>query len=103
MGTMDGEHRHSAGRVGFEVPFVGGRPEVYNKLIQIPWQQNMSHTGHVGLHVTSGAVEFVAAYVAPLVLAEQWDEALMYRVCNRRSIKPTPGRHAEPDVDGAKR
>jgi len=73
-GTMDGLHTSSAGRVGFEPPLVGRSAALYErKLFQIPWQAAMSEAGNPGLHLTSGARVFVAAYVAPLVLAGTWD------------------------------
>lgn len=76
LGTMDGKHTSSAGMVGFDIPArsasaLGG----YRKLFQIPWHERMARAGHSGGHYTSGARPFVARYVAPLVLAEKWDEA----------------------------
>ena len=74
-GTMDGEHTSSAGRVGFNVP--QGAPEVYGKLFQAPWHSKMGRAGHLGGHLTSGGRRYVARFVAPLVLAEQWTTAVV--------------------------
>jgi len=104
-GTMDGEHSSSAGRVGFTVPH-GKRARAYEKLYQIPWQKEMALSGYSGTHLTSGAREFVATYVAPLVLAPMWDKSFVEMVGNRkideslflppaapkRAIKPPKGK-----------
>lgn len=70
--TMDGKFGQSAGRTGFEVP----RDDMaYQRLYQIPWTKEMGQgTGNTGLHMTSGAKDFVARYVAPLVRANRWDQ-----------------------------
>jgi pimeloyl-ACP methyl ester carboxylesterase len=81
LGTMDREHKPAAGLSGFEVPL--GRPACYNKLFQIPWGEKMGKTGNAGLHLTSGAEDFVAQYVAPFVLSYSWDERFVTRVLNR--------------------
>ncbi len=85
-GTMDGEHSSSAGRVGFVMPH-GKRAKAYEKLYQIPWQKDMALSGYSGTHLTSGAREFVAAYVAPLVLAPMWDKSFVEMVGNRKMDK----------------
>jgi len=95
-GTMDGSHGASAGRNGFEVPRTGGRPSAYQRLFQMPWNPQMSHTGHIGVHLTSGTSDFVATYVAPLVLGEQWDSDFISRVYTRRLIGPPSGRATSP-------
>lgn len=75
--TMDGEFRQSAGRVGFEVP-RNSRP--YQRLYQVPWTSEMAKaTGNYGLHLTSGSENFVAKYVAPLVMARRWNHAVVQR------------------------
>ncbi len=70
FGTMDGQHTASAGRVGFEVP--PDAPASYEKLYQVAWTGEMLAEGHYGGHLTLGARSFVAHFVAPLVLADQW-------------------------------
>ena len=100
-GTMDGSHTSSAGRVGFEPPWGGPSLELYErKLFQIPWQPGMSDTGHRGLHLTSGARLFVAAYVAPLVLAKTWDAPTIEAITSGEPPIPT-GRPATRPAGGA--
>ena len=77
FGTVDGQHTSSAGRVGFTTPADGGRDGLYRKLYQLAWSKEMVNAGHVGLHVTSGARPYVAAYVAPLIKAEAWNDELI--------------------------
>jgi len=79
-GTMDGKLSSSAGRVSFGAPEAASSGSPYAKLFQLAWNREMSDSGHVGGHLSSGASEFVAKYVAPLILAEKWDEQLMVRV-----------------------
>ncbi len=82
-GTMDGEHTSSAGHTGFDVPTAGGKPAGYERLFQIGWREKMSRTGHHGVHLTSSAVGFVAAYVAPFVLAANWNQQLVDEVLTK--------------------
>ena len=91
-GTMDGQHGASAGLSGFEVPERA--PGVYDKLYQIGWNRDMAAAGHIGLHVSSSASEFVAQYVAPLVMAPRWTPSLIDRVAHQRG-EPN-GRTAGP-------
>jgi len=83
-GTMDGLHGPSAGRVGFQVARAEQRPQIYDKIFEIPWQPEMSQTGHTGGHLGYGVASFVAAYVSPLVAAERWDEDVIAAVLDRR-------------------
>jgi len=88
-GTMDARHGSSAGRTGFRTP---GHPasapacgeRLYGKLYQIAWSPRMTSSGYSGGHLTSGAMRFVEEYVAPLVLAETWDNALMEVIRRKR-------------------
>jgi pimeloyl-ACP methyl ester carboxylesterase len=94
-GTMDGEHTASAGKNGFEVPDAsrtpGGRPGVYDNLFQVAWNKRMSDTGNTGWHLSSGAVRFVTAYVAPLIRAGAWNGETLSRVLNREEVEvPQP-------------
>ena len=79
-GTMDGEHTLSAGRVGFDVPARAASLGSYQKLFQVAWHEQMEQSGHVGGHLTSGARDFVARYVAPMVRSEKWDGSLIRAV-----------------------
>ncbi len=87
-GTMDGQHTSSAGRLGFQNPEYLNTPDIYDKLFQVPWTINMARTGNVGTHLSSGAGEFVATYVAPLILAEQWNMQLISTVTGRPIPEP---------------
>lgn len=83
VGTMDGEHTSSAGRVGFHLPSPECRP-FYRKLYQVPWSSEMQAGGNWGLHLTSGSARFVANYVAPLIRSGKWDDALVQDVASGR-------------------
>ncbi len=76
-GTMDGEHESSAGRTGFDVPQVGRRRKLYEKLYQVSWSQRMAEMGHTGGHLSSSAESFVSKYIAPLVRAKQWNDQIL--------------------------
>lgn len=75
-GTMDGKHEQSAGRVGFKPP--AGTP--YEKLYQVPWRPEMMRSGNIGAHLTSGSLDFVSIYVAPLVRSSSWSKESIDRV-----------------------
>jgi len=77
IGTMDGEHVESAGKVGFTAPSDGAGQAAYRKLHQIPWVANMAETGHTGGHFSCLAGDFVSAYVRPFVLADSWDDQMI--------------------------
>jgi pimeloyl-ACP methyl ester carboxylesterase len=79
-GTMDGQHSSSAGRVGFSTPRAGGAPPCYDKLFQVAWHEKMLGAGHYGGHLSSGASDFVARFVAPLVMADKWNQQLIGEV-----------------------
>ena len=89
-GTMDGHHTSSAGRVGFALPLTTRRREIYGKLYQVGWSGEMASAGHVGGHLSSSSVSFVAAYVAPFVLASRWDAEFVEKVLKRNGTAPLP-------------
>lgn len=88
VGTMDGEHTSSAGRVGFEMPYPANPG--YRKLFQVAWQPEMANVGNNGLHLFSGAEKFVSEYVAPFVLSSSWDEKFVAAVLGRANDPGTP-------------
>jgi len=88
-GTMDGHHTSSAGRVGFVIPSTPHRSKHYSKLYQIAWHERMAEMGHKGGHFSSSAEAFVAAYVAPFVLAGQWNDEVVADVLSRRPPRTT--------------
>jgi len=94
-GTMDGEHTSSAGRVGFTVPPAAFRPAGYDRLFQVPWRREMARRGNLGGHLTSGAAEFVAAYVSPLVLTPRWDADVIAGILEEAKQLGAP----EPDAE----
>ena len=101
-GTMDGEHTSSAGRVGFEMPTSGPSSKLYyQKLFEVAWQPAMAETGYDGRHITSGARNFVATYVAPLVLEKRWTRELVMRLTTRKPTEVAElatGRGFRPDT-----
>jgi len=77
VGTMDGEHTSSAGRSGFEKPPLLRRSSAYDRLYQISWLPQMAQSGNTGGHMGSGTSSFVATYVAPLILATEWNSQVI--------------------------
>ncbi len=98
FGTMDKQHVVSAGNVKFVPPpnwksFQGGapvpvgsavasgpardQPPEYDQLFQVSWRPSMSKLGYDGSHLTIGAKDFIAQWVAPLVRARSWDQAMI--------------------------
>lgn len=88
-GTMDGRHTSSAGRLGFDVPPQPepAKEELYNKLFQVAWHEQMADSGHTGGHLSSSADAFIAAYVAPLIQHTDWSDELIAKVISRRKIE----------------
>lgn len=70
LGTSDGRHGQAAGRVGFRPTGDAGGCE---KLYQVPWNARMLRKWNLGGHLTSSAVAYVAAFVAPVVIRTTWD------------------------------
>ena len=89
-GTMDGRHSHSAGQLGFEIMHNSPDARAYNKLYQVPWRPEMAASGNAGMHLTSGAEDFVARYVAPLVVAvsgkQKWSKELVEQVIGLEGV-----------------
>lgn len=80
-GTMDGRHTSSAGQSGFRLPPQNIRASIgYDRLYEVPWRAEMQEAGNIGTHVTSGGMEFVAKYVAPLVVAREWSEQAVHDI-----------------------
>ena len=77
FGTSDGRHRPSAACLGFDTPDAATRDGPYRKLFQVPWQPWMARKWNLGGHLTSAARPFIAACVAPLLLAETWNEPVI--------------------------
>ncbi|MHC4981611.1 MAG: alpha/beta fold hydrolase [Planctomycetota bacterium] len=94
-GTMDGEHDFSAGMVGFEVPDSKARNSLYQKFHDVGWTSEMAWKGHGGMHLTSGAANFVASYVAPFVLADEWTPELFAGVLEGEAEQPATEPAAE--------
>jgi len=95
-GTMDGRHTWSAGQVGFDVPAIAESQAAYSKLFQVGWRPAMAKTGYSGSHLSSGAAEFVAKYVAPLIVGEDarkgWSKELIENVVSGRAGTDAPGK-----------
>ena len=77
VGTMDGQHTSSAGRVGFTIPHGDDTHAWTGRVFQIPYRPEMSAAGHWGGHMSVAAANFVRRYVAPLVRTPQWDNAFI--------------------------
>jgi pimeloyl-ACP methyl ester carboxylesterase len=87
--TMDGQHGDSAGREGFLCPGLDeSQADLYERLFEIGWNPRMAGAGNFGLHLTSGAGEFVRYYVAPLVRSGRWDAELAARLLNGEWVDP---------------
>jgi len=102
-GTMDGEHTTAAGRSGFEVPIATGSetaPAAYARVFQVPWERSMAKCGHIGGHLSSGASDFIAAYVAPLVRTPQWSRPAIAEILRRQM---TPATSQPTSVTGPER
>jgi len=102
-GTMDGYYGSSAGRVGFRVPMVSGRPPEYEKFYSVPWREPMGRSGHWGGHTSTSSGAFVRQYVAPLVTAPQWSEALIDRVAGAGEAPADPAAAAPRAARGTGR
>ena len=88
LGTMDGEHGSSAGRVGFDVPGARTGGQAYGRLFQVAWTEAVAASGNYGGHLTSGARGFVARYVAPFVRSHRWNAELVARVLRGEAGEP---------------
>ncbi|MCE5328288.1 MAG: alpha/beta hydrolase [Planctomycetaceae bacterium] len=86
-GTMDGRRTASAGAVGFKRGTAEDEGGGYERLFQIAWRKEMALTGNIGGHLSSSATDFVSTYVAPVVAAPDWTEALMDDLVRRRLPK----------------
>ena len=98
-GTMDGHHTSSAGRVGFAMPLTTRRRQIYSKLYQVGWSDEMAAKGHVGGHMSSSEESFVTAYVAPFVLSSRWNAEQVANVLHRNGTAP-PAETAPPTRSG---
>lgn len=96
-GTMDVQRGTSAGNRGFVRP-PAGEDDCYDRLFQVAWRPEMRELGYTGLHLSIGARPFVASYVAPLILAGDWDEeSAAAGVSLKASAKPVlPAATADP-------
>jgi pimeloyl-ACP methyl ester carboxylesterase len=63
LGTMDGQHTESAGKVGFHRARGGEAP--YAGLVQIAWHPAMAVAGHDGGHFGYTAPGFMKSHVRP--------------------------------------
>jgi len=73
VGTMDGLHGESAGKVGFHRPGESGGSDPYPRLYQVAWDPKMIAAGHGGGHFDYMSLGFVSTYIAPLIRASAWD------------------------------
>jgi pimeloyl-ACP methyl ester carboxylesterase len=96
IGTMDGEHTSSAGRTGFDRPTSVIHPvPAYDKLYQVPWKPQMAQAGNSGGHLGGGASDFVATYVAPLILAPEWNTQVIDDIVNANAPPTATSKNAK--------
>lgn len=109
-GTMDGRHTASAGQAGFKAPAGKLSKAAYDKLFQVAWRREMAASGHSGMHLTGGAEEFVAKYVAPLIRGgggqgkwsrELIDEIVSAGAATQPASRPTTARASQPATSPA--
>ncbi len=93
-GAMDGRYGSSAGRVGFKAPGAEEGAKWPPRFYQVPWSPSMTKVGHWGGHTSTSARGFVRDYIAPLVIAETWDEPFMQRVA--RGVGGAPAKVEQP-------
>jgi len=90
MGTIDGKHTSSAGRVGFTQPWGLDQEDrrLYgSRLRQQGYTPKMARTGHRGKHTHWAKRAFVAEWLAPVVLSQMQDE-VHYAVGEPTSAPP---------------
>ena len=85
FGTMDGPNSASAGKEGFIIPI--DLPDSYDKLFQIVWTKEMLMHGHYGGHLSSSSEGFISQFVAPLIRAPFWDQAIIAKIQTQDSLK----------------
>lgn len=71
FGTIDRQHRPSAGALGFDLPENADddRRALYTeKLHEVPYAKEMSHDGNLGTHNGWTRRTFVANWIAPIIL-----------------------------------
>ena len=68
FGTTDRKFVRACGSVGFSPP-AQANPTLYEKLHQFSWTPEMSHSAHLGGHVTSCTEAFLEHYIAPWLRA----------------------------------
>ncbi|MFP4106049.1 MAG: alpha/beta fold hydrolase [Phycisphaerae bacterium] len=98
-GTIDGKHKSSAGRIGFDDPTDTMQAKAHEDLYQIAWQDDMSQFGHFGGHFTAGTSAYITRYVAPLIRAKYWDSQLVERVERGLPIPLKPNSRKEKRGD----
>jgi pimeloyl-ACP methyl ester carboxylesterase len=77
VGTMDGVHGESAGKVGFRPRAGPTSPGEYARLYQVGWQPKMARAGHGGGHFDYMGAGFLSAYVEPLLSGPVWDSQVV--------------------------
>ena len=85
MGNVCGTHGPAAGLIGFDEPAENASDEkkfAYAKLFQVEVTQDMSSRG-AGSHTGCTRPDFVAIYVAPWILSNQWPAVDLLARLNR--------------------
>jgi hypothetical protein len=80
FGTIDGVKCDAAGKCGFVVPQDADK-EIYNRLVQMPYDNKWLREGNLGDHIGSMGWTFSQHVLAPLVVT---------KIETARSIKASP-------------
>ena len=73
FGNLDGVHGPAAGATGFTK--TEGNVDLFGKLYELQWGQDMAGSGHLGGHMGTTHNRFVNQWIAAWVLAECWPVA----------------------------
>ncbi len=95
FGTIDRKHTRAAGAVGFRRPARASARTVraYEKLHSVRYKPTMFYTGHRGGHTGWTDREFVAVWLAPVILAAG-DSRAGYHIALDDRLEPKPTRTA---------
>jgi pimeloyl-ACP methyl ester carboxylesterase len=91
MGTIDGKHTTAAGAIGFREPWGlsdEDRRLYRNGLHQQVYSQQMAESGHSGGHMGWANTEFVAEWLAPILISQMQHGA--YYAADEAAPAPRP-------------
>ncbi len=93
FGTMDGVKCDAAGKCGFVVPPDADK-EIYNRLVQMPYDNKWLREGNVGDHIGAMGRQFSRNVVAPLLRGKSHDSVAPANdvASAKRQARPTAAR-----------